>query len=163
LSGVNVDSDDLRKTFLLLPNNHLNHLLTMSLNSDANALIALIVHYFVPPPTPILLLTAAPPAPAPVTFPVSCPFVLSPSFSDHQSQIGSHVFWWDINGTIKYSTVCLCAMMNDINKFILVGDAQTDCLSFQGMMVAYVKVDGVPCGERNSVVALPVSSFSGVT
>jgi hypothetical protein len=53
--------------------------------------------------------------------------------------------------------------MDGVSQSISVGDVQTDCLSFQGMVVAYIRADGVPPGRHNSVVALPVSSLSLVT
>jgi hypothetical protein len=65
----------------------------MSLNSNANALIALIAHYFAPPAAPVLLLTA-PPAPVPVLIAVivfTDPYTVSHLFVpflfpfDHQS------------------------------------------------------------------------------
>jgi hypothetical protein len=40
-----------------------------------------------------------------------------PFIYDRQSQIGSHVFWWDVNGVIKYGTIFLHARMVDVSQF----------------------------------------------
>jgi len=52
---------------------------------------------------------------------------------------GTRVFYWDVNGTIKYGTVQSTSRMTD------------------GTQVVNVKVDG------GSTVSLPVSSVSKVT
>jgi hypothetical protein len=77
------------------------------------------------------------PAPAPVSvfvhFPVS---LLFPLFfllivNHLETQIGTHVFFWDMDGVVRYGTITLHAVMADVGEFASIIDTHFDCCFFR--------------------------------
>jgi len=83
-----------------------------------------------PPPAPLLITLAPPPGPL-----VAGTGTAMTAFP----QIGTRLFWWDVNGSVKYGTVIGTARMVDMT------------------MVVEIKEDGA------GIISLPVSSVSKVT